>query len=128
MTATCWSCSALVVFSTTPCSASTIFFLLLGEHDLDLQLRLGELLHLLLLVLGELLLGDLAEPHRLGDLLGRLDRGDRDGEDLDSLLLAVRGQALDQVALEFLAVVAADELAARSASSRRSGRATGSRG
>ena len=42
--------------------------LLLGQHDLDLQLRLGELLELLAAELGELLLGDLALLHRLGDL------------------------------------------------------------
>ena len=45
--------------------------------------------------------------------LGRLDRGDRHGQDLDPLLLAVLGQALDQVGLKLLAVLAADELAAR---------------
>ena len=44
--------------------------LLLGQHDLDLQFRLGELLELLTHELGELLLGDLTLLHRLGDVLG----------------------------------------------------------
>ena len=42
--------------------------LLLGQDDLDLQLRLGELLELLALELRELLLGDLPLLHRLGDV------------------------------------------------------------
>ena len=42
--------------------------LLLGQHDLDLQFRLGELLELLAPELRELLLGDLPLLHRLGDV------------------------------------------------------------
>ena len=45
--------------------------------------------HLFLDELSQLLLGDLAGLDRLGDVLRRLDPGDRDGEDFHALLLAV---------------------------------------
>ncbi len=62
--------------------------LLLGENLLDPRLRFGLLLHLFLVGIGPTAcLATSRSRTRLSDLLGRLDRGDGHGEDLDPCFL-----------------------------------------
>ena len=113
VTATCCSCSALVVFSTTSCSASTTRFFCSASTTSTFSFASESCWSFSCWNWASFCLATSRCCTGCGDLLGRLDRGDRHGQDLDPLLLAVLGQALDQVGLELLAVLAADELAAR---------------